>query len=95
MFLCHVFLQGGQKEEREERQREGEWKREERSHERESAEEETDDVTHHRDPEIQARDQVSSGNTDRSHKLTFTSSVRQYIPLKSIFNWKNVKLIWL
>lgn len=91
MFLCHVFLQGGQKEEREERQREGEWKREERSHERESAEEETDD---HHDPEIQARDQVSSGNTDRSHKLPFTSSVRQYVPLKSIFNWKNVKLIW-
>lgn len=63
-LLYHVFPQGGQKEKREERQGEGERKREERSHKRESAEEETDNVTHHHDPEIQARDQVWSANPD-------------------------------
>lgn len=64
---CHIFPQGGQKEEREEGQGAGEWKREDRSYKREGAEEETGDITHHHDPEIQAREQVSSGSTDRSH----------------------------
>ena len=57
---CPVFLQGGQKEEGEERQGEGEWKREDSHHKGESAEEEADGVAHGHDHEIPAGDQVSS-----------------------------------